>query len=138
MPINPALGAVAQPVDDPSLQPALPGSDQDTSDAAGWLAETLSAAETSPTAVQQNLVNRGANSTMGDAIIKGMQSVSDHYAKSVGEFHAVLEEGNESTLSLKGALQMHMSFIEVSMEADVVSKVISKSGQHIDQLVKLQ
>lgn len=138
MPKDIALSALTQSVDDPVLQSAPLSLDQDGSNAAGWLAETLSASENSSVAPVQNIARSSGTSTMGDAIINGMQTVSDHYAKSIGEFHAALNDGGESMLSLKGALQMHMSFIEVSLEADVVSKVISKSGQHIDQLVKLQ
>ncbi len=75
---------------------------------------------------------------MGDAILRGMQSASARYKEVSSEVKTALSSENNERLGLKSVLEMHMKFIEISMEAEVVSKVVSKSAQHIDQLSKLQ
>ncbi len=114
-----------------------PGLDGDGMRAAGWLAESLSTPDVVATSKVQELASPGGIANMGDAIIRGMQSVSAHYMKTASEMHTAIEDTSSGTLGLKGALQMHMAFIEVSLEADVVSKCISKSTQNIDQLTKV-
>jgi hypothetical protein len=111
----------------------------DEAAAAGWLSEALS----SPTASAVNGQTPQARSiggvaNMGDAILRGLNQVSSSYMKTAGELHTAIESSGSGTPGLMGALQMHMSFIEVSLQADTVSKCISKSEQTVEQLVKQQ
>jgi hypothetical protein len=111
----------------------------DEMSAAGWLSEALSASpptDPSSQAVQAKPTNSVA--TVGDAILRGLAQVSASYMKSAGELHTAIEDGGSSKPSLMGAMQLHMSFIEVSLQADIVSKGISKSEQSVEQLVKQQ
>lgn len=129
-----ALQTTYQPEQQLSSPPELDG---DGMRAAGWLAESLSAPTVPIPNTVQDIAGPGGIANMGDAIIRGMQSVSEHYMKTTSELHASIEGSGNGMLGLQGALQMHMAFIEVSLEADVVSKCISKSTQNLDQLTKL-
>jgi hypothetical protein len=127
-------------LDDP-VGPASPAGplNDDEMKAAGWLSEALSAPEpglAGSQALQPKSINGVA--TMGDAILRGLSRVSDSYMKTAGELHTTIEDGGTGKPSLMGALRMHMSFVEVSLQADIVSKGISKSEQSIEQLVKQQ
>ena len=107
--------------------------------AAGWLSEAISKtgrveAATTVAAIVPTI----GLSTMGDAILRGMQSASQQYKRVSNEIHTSLETSAENGFSLGATLKLHMQFIEVSMEAEVVSRLVNKSTQHIDQLSKLQ
>lgn len=107
--------------------------------AAGWLSEALSE-PLAPIGGPQPIESKPLNgvATIGDAILNGLMKVSDSYMRTAGEVHSSIENGGAGAPGIMGALQMHMSFIEVSLQADTVSKCISKSEQTIEQLVKLQ
>ena len=138
MPLETISAAALQTeYDQGQQQTSPPELDGDGMRAAGWLAESLSTPEVSATSSVQESATPGGIANMGDAIIRGMQSVSEHYMKTASEMHTAIDDTSSGTLGLRGALQMHMAFIEVSLEADVVSKCISKSTQNIDQLTKV-
>ena len=125
-----------QDADNPAIAPRL---DSEGQRAAGWLSEKISSIDsTDAVSVSNPVRSTGGVSTMGDAILRGMQSASQNYKKISAEIHDSLSENTGQNLSLKGALELHMKFIEISMEAEVVSRVVSKSTQHVDQLSKLQ
>jgi hypothetical protein len=127
---------VEQNIDDSAISPRL---DNDGERAAGWLSEALSTVNSvAPTPVTASANLTQPVSSLGDAILRGMQSASQNYKKVSGEIHDSLSDSLGENMSLRGALQLHMKFVEVSMEAEVVSRVVSKSTQHIDQLSKLQ
>lgn len=116
-----------------------PSLDEEGERAAGWLSEKISSTGASDAVATTNAVSPASGvATMGDAILRGMQSASQGYKKVSAEIHEALTENTGENLSLRSALELHMKFIEVSMEAEVVSRVVSKSTQHIDQLSKLQ
>lgn len=113
--------------------------DEDRQEAAGWLSEALSKSnDVGNVIAPSETAATNKTFTMGDAILRGMQSASTRYKEVSSEVKTALSSENNERLGLKSVLEMHMKFIEISMEAEVVSKVVSKSAQHIDQLSKLQ
>lgn len=135
--IAPQLNSQIEQDGDQSI--ALIPLSNDGHNAAGWLQEALSTKETTAETISTTPVKpTGGAMTMGDSILRGMNSASQNYKKISGELNDALTENIGDHLSLQGALRLHMKFIEISMEAEVVSRVISKSTQHIDQLSKLQ
>ena len=138
MPIETTSAAALQAAYEQGQEPTSPpGLDGDGMRAAGWLAESLSTPDVAAASKVQESASPGGIANMGDAIIRGMHSVSAHYMKTASEMHTAIDGASGETLGLRGALQMHMAFIEVSLEADVISKCISKSTQNIDQLTKV-
>lgn len=119
----------------PSIGPLT----DDEASAAGWLSEALSAPDSASAvgpALKAGPQDGFAN--MGDAILRGLTKVSSNYMKTAGELHTSIESTGSGSPSVMDALRMHMSFIEVSLQADTASKCISKSEQTIEQLVKQQ
>ncbi|SMP45079.1 EscI/YscI/HrpB family type III secretion system inner rod protein [Noviherbaspirillum suwonense] len=121
------------------MAPTVPSDAQMSDDemrAAGWLSEALSAPDDAGAASHAQPSTSMAN--MGDTILRGLVRVSDSYMKTAGELHTAIDGAGANSPSIQSALQMHMSFIEVSLQADTASKCISKSEQTVEQLVKQQ
>lgn len=117
---------------------APPELDADGQRAAGFLTESLSAPDNAPAVTDRLPASAGGLANMGDAIIRGMQAVGQHYQETTNGLHASIKESAASPLNIGGLLQIQARLIEVTMEVEVVSKGISKTTQHVDQLTKLQ
>ncbi|MBS1196642.1 MAG: EscI/YscI/HrpB family type secretion system inner rod protein [Proteobacteria bacterium] len=77
-----------------------------------------------------------ANLNLGDRILNGLQGVSTDFQQSWKNVTAVLEGGN--TMTAADLLKMQMNLTQMSIQYDLVGKVISRSTQNIEQLVKIQ
>jgi type III secretion protein I len=74
--------------------------------------------------------------TLGDAILSGMQNLSADFQQSWKTVNAALDGGDLMTMS--EMLKLQMGLVQVSIQYDMVGKVISRTTQNIDQLVKMQ
>lgn len=113
--------------------------DADGERAAGWLTESLSQPDTRtslPTDVPP--ISKTSGGTMGDRILKGIQSVGEAYKEKTGELISTLNSGDSDTLSLAKVLRVQVEFATVSLQADVTTKGITKAPQQVDQLTHTQ
>jgi hypothetical protein len=127
--------------DDPASSPSAIGLlTNDELSAAGWLSEALTPSTSVVAANIEAIASKPVKgvANMGDAILKGLTSVSSEFMKTAGKLHESMENNGGGAPSIMGALQMHMEFTLVSTQAEVISKCVSKSEQTIEQLVKQQ
>jgi|EndMetStandDraft_4_1072995.scaffolds.fasta_scaffold72509_3 hypothetical protein len=99
------------------------------------------AAGVAPVAAVQ-AVNDGPFS-FGDAILQGLGAVGDGYARSrdalqVSMLSALGGSGERPELGMAQILALQMSSAEWSLQLDVITKVTQQTGQHINELGKLQ
>jgi type III secretion system YscI/HrpB-like protein len=75
--------------------------------------------------------------TPGDSILNGMSSVGTEFRDSwTAMQQALARPAGEMTTADMLRLQMHM--VQLSVQVEMVGKVISKATQNLDQLAKLQ
>lgn len=136
--------AVVKPVraqDDPvGSPPAIGALTNDELSAAGWLSEALTPSDPAIAATGETIAatSQKGVANMGDAILRGLTSVSSDFMRTAGKLHESMESNGGGAPSIMGALRMHMEFTLVSTQAEVISKCVSKSEQTIEQLVKQQ
>ena len=78
----------------------------------------------------------GAEMTMGERILNGLSGLSSDFQKSWQNVNAVLEGSDKA--STADLLKLQLNLTQMSVQYDLVGKVVSRSTQNIDQLVKLQ
>lgn len=91
-------------------------------------------ADVSATAAVTPLSTRGM--TLGETVLQGMQNVSTDLQKSWSTVGQVLE--GSTSLSVSDLLKVQMGLIQTSVQFEFMGKVVGRSTQNIDQLVKLQ
>ena len=135
-----ALQMLEDKLGDSGVPPgAAPGLDDDGQRAAGWLSEALTAPDAAAPVDGAPVRPGGAGlATMGDAILRGMQSVGRHYQNTVDEMHASLEQKSDTEISIKGMLEMQLNLAQISLETGLVTKCVKEVPQQVDQLTKLQ
>lgn len=74
--------------------------------------------------------------TLGETVLRGMQNVSTDLQQSWSKVGQVLD-GN-SSLSVSDLLKVQMGLIQTSVQFEFMGKVVGRSTQNLDQLVKLQ
>nr|WP_314623035.1 EscI/YscI/HrpB family type III secretion system inner rod protein [uncultured Noviherbaspirillum sp.] len=127
--------------DDPDgSTPATGALTDEESSAAGWLSEALTPSASPIAATSEAIAGPSQKgvANMGDAILRGLTSVSSDFMKTAAKLHESMESNGGGAPSIMGALRMHMEFTLVSTQAEVISKCVSKSEQTIEQLVKQQ
>jgi hypothetical protein len=118
---------------------AAPELDDDGQRAAGWLTEALTAPDAAAPVDGARVRPTGTGlATMGDAILRGMHTVGQHYQHTVDEMHASLEQNSDTQIGIKGMLEMQLNLVQVSLETGLVTKCVKEVPQQVDQLTKLQ
>lgn len=79
----------------------------------------------------------GAPSSMGERILSGMHSVSGDMQSSWKTIAGVLE-GADRNVNMQDMLRLQMNLMQVTMQYELVGKAVSRAGQNIDHLVRLQ
>jgi hypothetical protein len=74
--------------------------------------------------------------TLGDAILRRMDSLGSDFRKKVDHIQEMLKVA-PGTYSTHQMLQLQMEISLVSIEVEVVGKGVQKAVQHADQLTKL-
>jgi type III secretion system YscI/HrpB-like protein len=74
--------------------------------------------------------------TLGDTVLQGMQKVSTDMQHSWATVGQVLD--GKSSLSVSDLLKVQMELIQTSLQFDFLGKVVGRTTQNVDQLVKLQ
>lgn len=74
-------------------------------------------------------------STIGGKILNSLQNVSKEVSTSWQQINSL---ANQDTFNMTSIVHAQAALITASLEFDLVGKVISKTTQNIDQLIKLQ
>jgi len=74
-------------------------------------------------------------STIGDKILDSLRTTSNQISSS---WQQVSTLANQDTFSMTNVVQAQAALVTASLEFDLVGKVVSKTTQNIDQLIKLQ
>jgi type III secretion protein I len=83
-----------------------------------------------------NISVNPASATLGDKILNGVQNLSSEFQQSWKTVNKALDPSG--SLSTTDLLKLQLGITQVSIQYDLVGKIISRSTQNIDQLVKLQ
>jgi hypothetical protein len=99
------------------------------------------AAGVAPVAAAQP-INDGPAS-FGDAILRGLSAIGDGYARSRDDLQVSMRNalggpGERPELGLVQVLALQTSSAEWSLQLDVITKITQQTGQHINELGKLQ
>jgi len=74
---------------------------------------------------------------IGDTILRSVDAAGRQYAAQAEQVHALFGvKGSE--LSVMDLIRVQFQMIDTSLQVDLISKAVSKSTQHVDQLTKLQ
>lgn len=82
-------------------------------------------------------VGAGGASSMGERILSGMQGASGDMQASWKNIAGVLE-GGDRNVNMHDMLRLQMNLMQVTMQYELVGKAVSRAGQNIDHLVRLQ
>lgn len=74
--------------------------------------------------------------SLGDAILGGLQNLSTDFKHSLASIQTVLDQ--PGSLGMSELLKMQMHMVQLSLNHELMGKVVSRTTQDIDQLVKLQ
>ena len=77
------------------------------------------------------------NSTMGDAMLRNLDSAGRSYSEVNAKIMDVLKVGS-ANLNMADLLRIQIMLVDTSMKVDLIGKGISKATQEIDQITKLQ
>jgi type III secretion protein I len=74
--------------------------------------------------------------TMGDNILKGLQTMASEFKQSMTNVSASLDAG--TNMGVSDLLKVQMGLMQMSVQYELIGKGISRSTQNLDQLVKIQ
>ncbi|MBK4733234.1 EscI/YscI/HrpB family type III secretion system inner rod protein [Noviherbaspirillum pedocola] len=113
--------------------------DGDGARAAGWLTESLSQPESQAVSSEEMPSIAKANgNTMGDRILNGLQSLGEAYKAKTKEAIDALNVGASDSMNLANAIRFQIELTQVSIQADVTTKAITKAPQQVDQITRTQ
>lgn len=75
--------------------------------------------------------------SLGDRILRGLNRVQSSFGDTVSAVQRSLEPGAPAP-GVSDLLRLQLSMAQLSLQAELVGKVIGRSTQNIDQLVRLQ
>ena len=135
-----AARAVATPT--PAAAPAL---SLPTADAGARFTELMAAPTppASPAAIPQAIPQAIAEAypssegSLGDRILRGLNRVQSSFGETVGAVQKSLDPGAPAP-GVSDLLRLQLSMAQLSLQAELVGKVIGRSTQNIDQLVRMQ
>ena len=79
-----------------------------------------------------------ADSSVGDRILNGLQSVSGDFRTTWDSVSGVLNSTASASLNIQDMLKLQMQLVQTSFQYELVGKAISRSTQNLDQLVRIQ
>lgn len=140
------VAQLAQTINKPVEPPAQTLSTGAPDDLAAARFRTLMqapASEPTPTAVASvaahnppTVVSPPTDASLGDRVLNGMQSVS-------GEFQNIWQSvsntlASAEPLDTRAMLKLQLQLSQVSVQYELLGKVVGRSTQNIDQLVRIQ
>ena len=78
-----------------------------------------------------------APASVGDRILSGMHGVAGDMQTAWGNISGMLRAG-EHQVGIQDMLRLQMNLMQVTMQYELVGKAVSRTGQNIDHLVRLQ
>lgn len=79
-----------------------------------------------------------ADASVGDRILNGLQSVSGEFKTSWSEVSKAVTASSGDTMNMQDILKLQLHLVQTSFQYEMVGKVISRSTQNLDQLVRIQ
>lgn len=80
---------------------------------------------------------KASSNGLGDKILNAWDAAGKQYKDGANRIDTVM--GTEgASMSLDTALRLQLEMFKTSMQVDLMSKFMAKTGQHIDTLTKLQ
>jgi type III secretion protein I len=76
--------------------------------------------------------------TMGDSILNGLQNMSSQFKQQITQIEAGLDSMGSGKASISDLLRLQAGMLQVSVQYELIGKVVSKSTQNLDSLLKLQ
>ncbi len=141
---NMMMSVISQLQADDKLVPdqiGLPASTPEIKAAGAHLSELLSASEETTVysipQISPSASDSTKASTLGDAILRRMDSLGTNFRNKVDHVYEMLKVP-PGTYSAQQMLQLQMGVSMISIEVEVVGKGVQKAVQHADQLTKLQ
>lgn len=117
--------------------------DQPNSDAVGRFEDLISEKPDSPDAIQAELppvnetqVADGPALTLGDKVLQGMQGLREQVEMKSDMVKMQLEPGE--TMSMQQMFQTQMAMTNLMVTEDYIGKIVSKSTQTFDTLLRNQ
>lgn len=131
-----AARAVATPA--PAAAPAL---SLPAADAGARFTELMAAGAppAGPAAIPQAIAQAypASEGSLGDRILRGLNRVQSSFGETVGAVQKSLDPGAPAP-GVSDLLRLQLSMAQLSLQAELVGKVIGRSTQNIDQLVRMQ
>lgn len=93
-------------------------------------------APAAPVSTQELAPASGEAPSWGDRILSGMQGVSNDFHSQWDSVRQTL--ASPRPLESREMLQMQLQMHHMSIQSELVGKLVSRSTQNIDQLVRLQ
>ena len=75
--------------------------------------------------------------SLGDRILRGLNRVQSSFGETVSAVQKSLDPGAPAP-GVSDLLRLQLSMAQLSLQAELVGKVIGRSTQNIDQLVRMQ
>lgn len=100
------------------------------------LLSTQSVQSQAPAALSS--VTPPSGNTIGDAILRSLEAAGRSYVDKSAGIHKLVSVENTQPITSKDLLRMQFELLDTSLQVDLISKVVSKGTQHVDQLTKLQ
>lgn len=131
-----AARALATPT--PAAAPAL---SLPTADAGARFTELMAAGAppVDPATIPQAIAQAypAGEGSLGDRILRGLNRVQSSFGETVGAVQKSLDPGAPAP-GVSDLLRLQLSMAQLSLQAELVGKVIGRSTQNIDQLVRMQ
>lgn len=93
---------------------------------------------TGTVAPQPAIAPLDANASVGDRILHSIQGVSSDFKNSWETVSKALSTNSTEPMGMQEMLKLQLNLVQTSFQYEMVSKVISRSTQNLDQLVRIQ
>jgi len=80
----------------------------------------------------------GQGPGLGDRILKGMESMKNSQDRRVSEINTSLETTANGELSTRDLMRLQLNLVRLGEEREITSKVVGKSSENIQTLMKNQ
>ena len=105
------------------------------------LSPPLAIGEAPPALPAPSMVEAMDNpATLGDRILAGVDAMRADYKQSMGEMNESMKEKNASgeMLQINDAMHMYVEILRLTMSQEMLSKLVGKSTQNLETLLKGQ
>lgn len=98
--------------------------------------EVTQAAPLEPAALSQKATQAGTAQSLGDRMLASLQGTSDDFRNAWRTAESRLQ--SDQTLEMREMMAMQLQVTQMAVQYDLLGKVVSRSTQNVDQLVRVQ